>query len=222
MIIELCGIPGAGKTTISEYIKRKIEEVSNNNVLSRNDLMNSDSIRNYTRWINKVYPYFCFEKSEAIIRSFAKQYPDCDRAYIIHALILAKALNTNYDSSKCYMLDEGPIQFLTSIPHDKLIESNNILYELKSSSLSKSDVIIYCKCDYDVVAERIVKRNREGDRFYFEDATKIINLLKTKDNNIKKIIDTLSNSNKIFTLDCNKSIDNIYIQIDKIIKHLTF
>lgn len=212
MVVEMCGLPGCGKSTLIEKCFPNPQIVYNRRKIFRDVRIRSQ--------IFKVIPHSFPMKNEYIIlRDFANEYPNANKVFISKMYRLNYALNVS--KAKLVLLDEGPIQHITSIAFDEEIKNDELLNEAVSV-LSKDEVMVfYCRCPIDVTIGRLIERKENGymnnGRYEVNDLSRLRKLLEIKDLNISTVLSRYNG--KIIELNMQDSIDkNIEIIKDNIEK----
>jgi len=188
LIIEFVGLPGCGKSTMAKSIISIFQ--NEKNIIKRSDFSKTiDKMWKYPILIPFATIYYFIKPKHRRFKKdlfrFAFQFPinKLGLIYTVYLIILYELLNKNINEDKIVILDEGIIQFLSSISHNIPINNNTLLHNLVSNLKSVIEDILFIECDLPIetVIERIKKRNRQ-DRFSYNN--NIENLLLTKKNNL--------------------------------------
>ena len=210
MIVEICGLPGIGKSTVTKPF------IDSKNIYGLRDCLGKRFYNNKKRDIIKfLYPKHLPKDYNEII-SFLNNYPQCDEKFKDRLLFLYEALKRNDNSDKFFLLEEGAVQHITSLPHDMDISHDNTAEPVIDKLLAKEDAIIYFEAPIDMVYERIQKRNRSGDRFLDSNTDSAYKLLEIKKKNIESCLSKYTG--RIYRLDMTSSANQCSDELAKIIK----
>lgn len=205
-IIELYGLPGCGKSTLSKYLLSFLQKRYPNNVIKRADISGV-----INRWWN--HPLFLFFylflqilkpnnfRFKISLLSYAVSFPlnRYSIIYLLYTMIVVDLYSKN--ATKIIVLDEGIIQFLSAIPHDVLIDNSDMIDNISRQLYKMPIEVLYVECHIEkmVNLQRIKQRNRP-DRFAFNDGLE--ELLTKKEANLALIASFVA-KNKI-TIDMLK------------------
>ena len=218
LIYEFNGLPGTGKTTLSDYLFERLKEKYK--VGTRIDL-HTDLYKNRNLRI-KIAAILApnLIKYNLLILKYSAQYgltrerlKWAGRLILLHYLINSALKKKLYD---ILLIDEGIVQHLTSIPHSKIIKNNKVqhkLFELFSQKYQNS-IIINCNINRNINAHRLKKRNRLGSRFDMEKVESLIPLLEVKEMNLHIVREYLK-SNKSIEIDMESNLSD---NADEILK----
>ena len=197
LIIEFVGLPGCGKSTVVESILPILQ--NEKVIITRSDFSRTIGImRRYPILAPFVTMYYLTKPKYRELKSnlfrFALQFPIKKQGliYVVYVIVLYELIQKNINRSKIIILDEGIIQFLSSIPHDISIDNNILLHNLVLNLKSVLGYFLFVECDLSIetVIERIKKRNRQ-DRFS-HDNNNIRSLLLTKKNNLNLLTNEIA------------------------------
>ncbi len=179
MRIEICGIPGSGKSYVCSSLK--------NQFAVYNDPSKKKLVKKIIyKLIEKNTFFLHFVDNGSLIIDFIKDYPRCNKSYVRR---LAMCFDESYlEYQQDYILDEGVIQNITSIAHDQLIIPNKVLTELVKRYAQKIDKFVYFKSEPEFVLPRIKRRNRKNDRFMVGSDDDILKLLSVKKKNLETVL----------------------------------
>ena len=186
VIIEFCGVPGCGKSTTVDKLKdillKKSTKVIDRKYLDREYLSNNVNINYYLSLLsikqkrNIKNVMMCLEKYS-------------DNYYYKKAALLLLALNKNKSDNFVCVLDEGFIQYLSSIFFDEEIDKEIDVSDFFEYIKECFDWrIIHCECDVATAGNRIMSRNRTGDRYLNNSPELQVKLLKMKQDNISFLL----------------------------------
>ena len=152
-----------------------------------------------------------------MLLDFIKDYPNSSKIFRSKLLRLNYALNNS--SKNLILLDEGPIQYLTSIPFNERIIENEHLENAVSVLCKNEKLVFYCNCPVDLSVERLVKKKKEGytdnGRYDIEDAEELRKLLLIKEGNIRAVLKHYPGT--IIELDMSQPVDfNVHLIKEKI------
>ena len=215
MVIELCGNPGCGKTTVANALKQRLEEEGYSviNVHNRKPLKSLKS--RITHYMHAV-AYRRYKKTKSLKRelvNYSKKNP-CDGARIWINCILENIYSTD-KYMKCYdivLADEGCIQFLSSMVHkNQLTDDIGSVMSILRRIHYMDTYVFRCSVSKDVNIERLVNRNRKGDRCLSGSRQEIAEQLILKQKNIDKACSYLSGLNvySVDTADKDRAVDLI-------------
>lgn len=198
MIVELCGLPGAGKSTLADDISKRIM------VKNRTSLLQLDHTLKY-KW--KVIKFTgrdsVLTEDEKNLYRFSREYTNYDSKYIYRLLNIYRAIK-KHNKNDIFLLEEGPIQYLSSIAYDtNLVEAASLNQAINIMTAHES-VVIVCECPMDIIVNRIQDRKKKGDRYNFDDTIKMKELLQFKKENINFLLKHYYGS--IYYLDMTKPI----------------
>lgn len=205
-IIEFCGNPGCGKTTISNAL---LINLKNHNFKT----VNYNQIKEKSKL--KLLKYFFSMNTWKVslkLFNFGIRNGINKRLFIysIKSAIIIKFINKIEKEEKidCVIFDEGIIQYLTTLSHGR-----NIGNEIKKLPKKLIDIykrnnyyVIKCEIDIDENIKRINQRNRKGDRFIDKNINSQKEKLKQKEKNIELVLETINPQNKII-IKTNKTDD---------------
>lgn len=202
MIVELCGLPGTGKSTLADDINKRI------GLKNRTSLLQLDHMLSF-KW--KVIKYsnkdWILTKEEKRLYRFACEYTNCDSLYIYRLLNIYRAIK-KHNKNDVYLLEEGPIQYLSSIAYDINLVETDLLNQAVNTMTEQERVVILCECPMDIIVSRIRNRHKKSDRYYFDDTVKMKKLLQLKKENINFLLKHYNGS--VYYLDMTKSVsDNL-------------
>ena len=193
MIIELCGLPGSGKTTIVESMKL------NTHLADRNEFLSQNTIR--FRILKKLV-YFSFFRLPllndiTLIKEYLQTYPPCEKKYVCRLLDMYVA----YQSAKknvIYVLDEGAIQYITSICYNSQMVSNDDLAKIVKLFYKRNkSYVSFVEVEIQDSIKRIKKRNFPYDRYNLDSDEKMRILLEQKAQNIQTVLKVAENNRTI-------------------------
>lgn len=188
-IIELCGLPGTGKTTI---LNETIKNFDNKSIIERKSIV---------RWVGTPFRQFLYFISILFrpsmlsfylaLKKIARRYDDYSKKsfFTIIAIYDCAKIIRLLGLKKYIVLEEGVIQNLSSLAHNKnLIIDQNVELILKKMEAICDWRIINCELAFDEVINRLRKRNN-NDRFNnIKDDDKLFSLLQIKKSNIEKLV----------------------------------
>lgn len=165
---ELYGLPGCGKTTVSRLLVKQLRE-EGYKVADFTDIFLKYS-RGYLRKWEFIKLLFLI-KEYPLFYHLWRLFKECNcknkrrlsnLMILIHRIIRVKK-NSDYD---IIFLEEGVIQFISSLVYLEKIRDNDRICKIVSR-LNKIVKIqpIYCCLDIELSLERIMGRERSGDRF---------------------------------------------------------
>ena len=155
LIIEFVGLPGCGKSTTVESL---VSFWGKENVIVRPDITKrmyqifGYSIFGFPIFIIPALIYYFFNpkywKIKKCIYKFMVQYPVKQERLMVTLFLIYfyENLQKKLNNGKIIILDEGLIQFISSIPHDLLVDNNNQLTDLldKLNYITKDILFVDC------------------------------------------------------------------------------
>lgn len=191
VLIEMCGCPGCGKSTLmEEVIKILLQE--GKSVLTEKELHKNSKISSL---LSKCGLLFSLSNVRLKMRLFS-YWASCGFGlhsfrYVIRVLEVDKYVRSGYNTDFLF-LDEGAIQHLTSVSHEKKVVISKELTNLVFQRLyCKNAIVLNCTLPFDRNVERLLKRQRKGDRFIKVSDQETIEALKIKKNNIESVLDAM-------------------------------
>ena len=191
-VIELCGMPGCGKSTAFRAFKESYPEAARK-FKGQKDLYPK------AKWMWAVLKLWCRvriglglldateKKLTELMNGDGKNVP----VYKSKVLALYLRLKKYADTDECFILDEGLVQHMTSAFYQRSVKN----IELKNAGFKKMDMPweyegIYFYCDL----KEAVRRNRQRgriNRYNISDDNELEKILLTKDRNIKAFMSLL-------------------------------
>jgi len=221
-IIELTGLPGCGKTTLANDIKKNFPELN---------LLTSDvAYPNRKIFLNSTRFQFLIDllnlKNVVInilIILYILSYK-IDRARV-RRIITFITFNSwlikqrNKESDGYLILDQGFIIMLTSVAHDVNIKQNFIFKRLIKELRKKFSDILFINCELDKqkVIKQIRRRNKKGHRFDSLSDESLQQMLDIRQNNLEIVKGPFQEGLDVLTL--NMSSDK-EIKIMEILKFI--
>lgn len=222
-IVEFNGLPGVGKSTLSDrfikqLLKKNILIADLKDVVFKNQ---KNSFENYLYIIKKICSLKSIKFNIAVLR-FTKDYK-LSKQNVVYALRLIKLYNKlidiiDEDEFDYIVLDEGILQYVTSIPHDNLIEKNKNFYNVCNIIKKNFKDFLYIDCylKKDELFSRIRKRNNTINRFDTLPEDQLENILIVKQKNINILRECLNYPNNIY-IDMELNIEE---NVNKLLKYL--
>lgn len=183
IIIELDGLPGSGKsTTVNEAI-----QTLNKSFLLRSELLKWPLPKKSFRflalklriWAN-LFVHFALIKMPQKTTYFRR---------LVDLLLRIYFFCYNEPDDKTLLLDEGIVQYLSSLAYDKSIFLHFGLNRLIKRVFRDFNItVVYCIIPLTESAKRIKNRNRPGDRYNVENEDRQSYLLQKKKDNIEAIL----------------------------------
>jgi|SRR5699024_8461497 len=220
-IIEFNGLPGVGKSTLCNSL---INELSNKSILIADlgDIVfrnQKTKLDNYFYIMKVIFSIKRINFNMAVFK-FTLDYR-LSKSNIVYALRLIKLYNKlktsmEKDEFKYIILEEGIVQYITSIPHDKLIRKNENFYKLCDIIKKDFEDILQINCLLNVteLLKRIRNRNSLKNRFDTLPEDELKRVLKIKNENIKLVRNIFNNE---ISIDTKKRLDeNLNIILSRI------
>ena len=227
-IIEFCGTPGCGKTTICNQIEGVLLQQGYNVVnLHKKIYRYSNKFTFLNRIINKllecIYKFYPLNKQLKKALQVLSPYRSNDSTDWINRILgyYYWVRIAEKKGVEIALFDEGCLQFITSIFHEKKVEfdSKDIVDALKSIVYRNRTIFIDCLIDINDNYQRLLSRNRKDNRFFNGDEKSIVKLLKQKRENIDIVLGILEPDNQII-LNLSSDDNDIKSIIDKITEKL--
>lgn len=216
-IIELCGLPGCGKSTLCGNIMEELKLHDVDNVYGRNDVMRY-RYGFFSKILNRLRLYRC---SPFILHKLIKAYTidiTSDPRYVKRLVRLFAGLNKLSEDNNVdvVLLDEGIVEHVVSLAYGVKILDNETLQELmKLMFTSYNVIVINCHIDIDESIRRIKTRNKKNARYDYANSDDIKRLFEFKKNNIDTVLNHFHG--KRIDLDMNASQDEALTQFYKFI-----
>ncbi len=201
-VIELCGNPGCGKTTIGKEVLNCLRK-QGYNAYDYNEIKEKKSLKNI-RYLYGVNSWILLSR---LIKFGLKN--GLNKKLLIYSIkitLLINYIKDNLNNKKIdYLLfDEGIIQYITTLSHNRTIgEEINPLSKMIRDNYNNNDYYVFsCILDIEENVKRINTRNRQGDRFVVDNIMKQKELLIKKNNNINFVL-TKIKPKKMYCLNSN-------------------
>ena len=211
--IELVGLPGCGKSTLVKSIMETLSKDKKLVVLNRKSFSSIINFMWKNRWSIPFIALYkllfsCHLKLKMSLIRYMSRYEvnSLSVIYAIYIIDIYSFVKKNNHKNIIILLDEGIIQFLSSIAHNIKIENNSDMLGLYSClrDLIENSVYVRCNIPLDMVVQRIKIRNR-NDRFACSNT--LTDLLKVKQDNINYLVEILTSKSCIVEIDMMKSIE---------------
>ena len=191
-IVEFVGLPGSGKSTICkryEYSLKKRQFIATN--VQVQALMLRGFKRRYVNLAIRSYPK-C-RKISAAARKYVPNIKEKEaKAWIFRMNQMAYLLDKYEKAGLEYaLMDEGFIQFVTSICHDEAMPESMIDFAHAIMDIvytGRDCKFIYVETDKEEIIKRIRERNRPGDRFLSDNDEVMKERLEIKEDNLSKCL----------------------------------
>ena len=194
-IIEFAGLPGSGKSTICKKCERLLKQLGHiaTNVEVR-ALMYSGLSRRF--FLLRVFLYPKSWKLSAIARRTIPREKRKEAGIGVNRMQQIVYLLDKYEKRglEYALMDEGFVQFGTSICHDDYISDSILDFEkevFKIAYNGRPCKHIYVDTDKADVIRRIKARNKPGDRFLSDSDEAMLKKLEVKEKNLFKCLELL-------------------------------
>lgn len=201
--VELFGLPGCGKSAVMRSLLSQLTMHSNRTFVTRKEISkNIDRMYRYPCMAPLIYLFhylfFSCRQFKKHLHTFAKQFPLTRHRmiYEVYCIVLYSKYKRGRQKTELLLLDEGFVQFLSSISHGAVVETNNAFYVLMRdiASITKETLFVDCQLEPQVAVQRIKDRGKQ-DRFgYSED---LLLKLHLKQRNIDIISRTICRQNRM-------------------------
>ena len=169
-IIEFVGVPGCGKSTITKQVVKKLKCLHGNNIIVRSDISAHINLMWKQRWTIPFFFIYHTIISKADFRTkynllrYMYQYSinSFSIIYATYILLVIDVVKNTQNHNMIILLDEGIIQFLTSIPHKCTIIKGNVTDRILNSinELLNTSCIIKCTIRDEIAINRIRTRGK--------------------------------------------------------------
>ena len=208
-IIELYGLPGCGKTTLCNFIKREKGELLytnadlNKNYKNINILLKNIYIffypRNIIFFVLIIYLGFIYK---------SRIYAICKILYLYIILFIHKRSKDEVN----VILDSGIVQNISSLSNDLRFNNELCLYKLLKCFCREFEIIeIECELSVEETIKRVKKRNRKDIWLENIDSKQLYFIKQYNLNFLKKY---LTETN--YKLNMSKSPEALYKEICKV------
>lgn len=197
LLIEFCGTPGCGKTTICDRIE---EELQQQGIQVRN-LQKRGFPATYKDKLKVKIERFRFRNyvpNRRLKKALKVLLPYYDKNSLIHwpNRILEsfyRAKKAEKDGIEVGLFDEGCMQFITSVFHEKEVpdEIRSLVDSIDEELYQNRIVFFDCHIDLEENYERLEKRAKPNDRFLTGSREENLTLLKTKRERIDTVLGML-------------------------------
>lgn len=219
-IIEFFGCPGVGKSSLCVKVMEALSEQGFSAAnIHRNELRKGRLFRKMLSARALMSPRT--RDLKKAIDVYAQTLPQQHCPWKRDVLNSAYKLEQRYVKNTDYVFfEEGPTQYLTSIPHDKKVteQIGPLIDEINRSFYDHGVIAFYIKADEDEIIKRLQGRGKPGDRFVADDENRMRSLIETKIYNIEQIAKMLRYQ-KMYDIE-NNDLDKAATQIVDIIRSL--
>lgn len=210
LIVEFCGTPGCGKTTLCDEVEKNLREQG----FFVQNLQKRKYPRSISDKIKVVMERFCYthapcnrelRKALKVLRPYA----DAD-SLIDWPSRLLEACYRVHRAEKCGtqigLFDEGCVQYLTSVFHGKKVaqEVQSVVDILCKKLYQNRTVIFQCELEDSENYRRLVQRNKPDDRFLGQGEEVALQLLKNKKQNIDIVLRMVEKCSEIPIVCCEE------------------
>ena len=191
-IIEFCGNPGSGKSTVCTELLKQLTELGFQ-AYDYNDLKQPKYYKNIKYLLQKD----CRNTFRELLALRKGSGVFSKRNYIYSfkcAVVVTQLKQWEEKEAIDYILfDEGIVQYITTLYHgvnipQEFLESKDILNSIKNFYQKDNVYLINCVIEEEENVNRLKKRSREKDRFLLEDDKDMREALQLKRNNLDSVI----------------------------------
>lgn len=223
MVFELYGCPGVGKSTVVKNVEallkdKEIDYMNYNAVFFNGKKSLLYRMVNYSFAL--LNPRYCSVNFH-ILRACLQFRSNLKYAVYLMTLIERIKAIEQKNEGQIMILDEGIIQFVSSIAHGKDISTSSTVLSLldQIQKLGIKIKAIECTLPLNENIKRLTERKQHSRFLLAENQNEIIRLLVIKKNNVDYVA---SHFEKLCTLDMSKSsMDNSLLLFDTIIAAVT-
>lgn len=222
MIIEFCGTPGCGKTTVAHALQEKLIAQGYTVVNIHEKERSASAVGRLQHYAHSL-AYRMYGKSSAIRRALETYIAnnETNGAAVWTNCILENVYSTDINERKYdfVLMDEGVIQFLSSLGHDHRLteEIEPVMALLRKLHYDRGIFVAECFVDTDENIRRIIGRGRQGDRFLQDSGPQARALLNVKQQNIDRICSCLDPAMRhpLDTVDRDEAVNRLLEYIRK-------
>lgn len=192
MIIELCGLPGCGKSTLSKELLRIWRgEAEGETVYDREDVLKKNlALRAMDRVLFDKWSGGQRKELIKIIYKNAKHDSDWERRYVHRLLELTEGIRRKCNEN--IFLDEGLIQYITSLSYvNPLMPGDELECLIERVFPDNIDYyVVNCEIPVEIAMKRVKQRNRKNDRYNVDIADMQKELMNVKKENICVLLES--------------------------------
>lgn len=201
IVVEFCGTPGVGKSTLCEKILSELYTIGLK-ADSREEWLKRDQHSLLMKLCRHAYYYFSnfFRRYPTLIKKCANSEEKNLNKWLTK-IIEADLFIISSKRNDIILFDEGIVQSVTSISHEKEITTDLLETSIcaQKEIINRPYLIFNCYLDIPANIDRIRKRNRH-DRFFNYSNEELPGQLQQKRRNIEKVLHA-NNRCKIVDLD---------------------
>ena len=197
VIIEFCGTPGSGKTTICDEVERLLSE-KGYRVRNLQKRMYPANYLDKLMVRIKRYLFCSYSKNKRLKQALEYLTPYLPKDSLINWP--ERILESFYRMEKARragiqvgLFDEGCIQFITSVFHDKAVVSDiePFVAVLKEEMYRYDTLLVDCLIDEEENYQRLAERDKPDDRFLKAGEAGCKQLLERKRKNIEIVLNMI-------------------------------
>lgn len=202
LIIEFCGTPGCGKTTLCDAVEQELQASG----YPVKNLQKRKLPVTYADKIGGMLERFCFRHAfynrrlKKVLRSIRPYLAEDSRINWTERILEAsyRIKKAEREGMRVGLFDEGCLQFITSVFHGKTVtqEVQSLITVLLEEVYKNRTLIFDCQIDAAENYCRLVRRNRADDRFLAGDKEESLRLLKQKRDNINLVLEMVEGQSK--------------------------
>lgn len=200
-IVELCGIPGCGKSTTLRAFKNKYPDMALKLLDFKAIYPPTKVLRGLSKRMNQLKVKMAdlipglLSSDERLIQSFMGENED-KGLYLAKAIGVYNGVKNNHLKSGVVILDEGIIQHLSSAGFEEELTGCDKLKPIFDKLKNTDYICLSFTCSEEIVAKRITDRHN-GKRYDISDRERLLKLLSYKRSGIEKLIE-ISGFKKIY------------------------
>ena len=196
MIVEFAGLPGGGKTTVCSLVLDKLKAAGISAANIHKSEKNLSTLQRKLYSFRSVHAPFLRDLRKEVVK-YCSRYNGENNAqrpgnFMLKAVY--KLRQPEIRALDCVVMDEGPTQYLTAIPHKSPLagDADALVRKLNEEFYSEPVLLFEIQSGVDAAMERIRARGHSQDRFYSEDEGELRDMLLAKGKNLDNAMSRLN------------------------------